>query len=129
MLFFLIFSLIAINYMCLAIILLPIIVPVFLPHYYPIDRLQHLHPLLLSLLLVVLVLLDLICVRLEPLIDLPLLWLCLGYWNDLFPGHIALAALYDAHSLSDLLVICEPLILFVFDMPVDAHVGLHLPLC
>ena len=115
--------------MCLSIILLPIIVPVFLPHYYPIDRLQDPHPLFLSLLLVVLGLLDLICVRLEPLINLPLLWLCLGYWNDLFPGHIALATLYYPHSLSDLLVICEPLILFELDLPVDSHVSLHLPLC
>ena len=120
---------ITINYIRLSIILLPIIVPVFLPHYYPIDRLQDLHSLFLSLLLVVLGLLDLIHVSLEPLIDLPLLWLCQGYWNDLFPGQVALAALYDLHSLGDLLVISEPLILFELDLPVDTHVGLHLLIC
>ena len=115
--------------MRLPIILVPIIVPVFLPHYYPIDRLQDLHSLFLSFLLVVPGLLDLICVRLKPLVDLLLLWLCLGYWNDLLPGQVALAALYDLHSLGDLLVISEPLILFELDLPVDTHVGLHLLIC
>ena len=71
----------------------------------------------------------LICEGLKPLVDLLLIRLCLGYRNDLFPVQVALTALYDFHSLSDLLVISEPLILFELNLPIDTHVCLHLLLC
>ncbi len=115
--------------MRLSIILVPIIEAVFLPEYYPIDRHQGLHSLFLSLLLVVPGLLEVICACFKPLVDQLFIRLCLGYWNDLLSRQVPLTALDDFHSLSNLLVISEPLILFELNLPVDPHVGVHLPIC